>query len=235
MKPAQGEICPGRARADCWILASGSPRRRELLGLTGWQFHVRVVGVDEASIRGEAPEAYVRRVAAAKAQTAASLNLETTLILAADTIVVDDDRLLGKPADASEAMAMLMALRGRTHRVLTALVWIVPGRQSPLVEVCETEVPMRTYSEAQVRRYVESGSPFDKAGGYGIQDAGFQPVDIKALEGCFANVMGLPLCHLTRGMRALGNEPPEDVPMQCQAHTAYDCKVSERILKGAER
>jgi len=168
MKPAQGEICPGRARADCWILASGSPRRRELLGLTGWQFHVRVVGVDEASMRGEAPEAYVRRVAAAKAQTAASLHLETTLILAADTIVVDDDRLLGKPADASEAMAMLMALRGRT---------------------------------------VESGSPFDKAGGYGIQDAGFQPVDIKALEGCFANVMGLPLCHLTRGMRALGNEP----------------------------
>lgn len=225
----------GRAGARGWVLASGSPRRRDLLALTGWVFEIRAVSVDEGAMRGEAPEGYVRRVATAKAQAGADLFPEAGLILAADTIVVHEGCLLGKPADAAEALDMLMELRGRTHRVLTALAWIAGGRQAPLVEICETEVPMRMYTRDEAQAYIESGSPLDKAGAYGIQDGGFQPVDLDRLEGCFANVMGLPLCHLTRGMQTLGSAPPKDVPARCQAYTGYACPVYERILGARDR
>ncbi len=152
-------------------------------------------------------------------------------MLAADTIVVDGERILGKPQDVEEARAMLLALRGRSHRVLTALALVdSDGREQ--LELCETMVPMRAYSLEAMAAYAASGDPLDKAGGYAIQHAGFQPVELERLAGCYASVMGLPLCHLTRAMRGWGYEPAQDVPGACQRFTGYDCPVYGPILRG---
>jgi len=212
-------------------LASASPRRRELLGLTGWAVSNLPAGVDEVPLAGETAEVLARRLALAKARAAAASPDGLAVTLGADTIVVDGGRMMGKPADAAEAAEMLERLRGGTHRVLTALALVDPRRGTELVELCETAVPMRDYTRDEVAGYVASGSPLDKAGAYGIQDGGFQPVALERLEGCFANVMGLPLCHLVRGMRRLGHVPPADVPTACQEHTAYACRVFDRILR----
>jgi predicted house-cleaning NTP pyrophosphatase (Maf/HAM1 superfamily) len=100
------------------------------------------------------------------------------------------------------------------------------------MELCVTSVPMRDYTDREISAYIDSGSPMDKAGAYGIQDRGFNPVEIAQLNGCFANVMGLPLCHLLRAMRRLGQDTPCDVPLACQSFTSYDCPVHSDILRG---
>jgi predicted house-cleaning NTP pyrophosphatase (Maf/HAM1 superfamily) len=98
------------------------------------------------------------------------------------------------------------------------------------VDTCVSEVPMREYADPEVEAYLDSGSPLDKAGAYGIQDGDFNPVDMSRMRDCFANVMGLPLCHLVRNLRRLGYEPPADVPAACQAFTGYECHVFPAIL-----
>ena len=212
-------------------LASASPRRRELLRLTGWDFTVEPSVVDETPSAGETPSNTARRLAREKAE-AATQSAPGEWILSADTIVIEDGRLLGKPADAAEAEAMLQGLRGKDHGVVTAIALRNPATGQVIEDACETAVPMRAYTATETRAYVASGAPFDKAGGYGIQDPDFQPVDLRRLEGCYANVMGLPLCHLVRGARRLGYEPPADVPAACTAHLAYDCRVYPAILRG---
>jgi MAF protein len=122
------------------------------------------------------------------------------VVLGADTVVVLDGEILGKPADDAEARAMLAALRGRPHRVLTGVALAVAGEVA-WCGVVETTVWMRAYGADEVGRYVRSGRPLDKAGAYGIQDADFRPVD--RVEGCFANVVGLPLCEVRRALLAV--------------------------------
>lgn len=218
------------------ILASASPRRRELLGLLGLPFEVRVAGIDETPEDGEAAEAYVRRVAREKAEAVFNLLSPVSLpeigdgrlVIAADTEVVIDGQILGKPRDAAEARAMLAKLRGRTHQVLSAITIIDPGSGKRGEALCCSRVPMRNYSDAELAAYAESGDPLDKAGGYAIQHEEFHPVE--NFNHCYASVMGLPLCHLARALRAFGIEPKADVPTTCQHFNHYQCSVYQEIL-----
>ncbi|UCF60335.1 MAG: septum formation protein Maf [Anaerolineaceae bacterium] len=210
-------------------LASASPRRDELLRLTGWNAHVCPVEVDEFPLQDEPAEELVKRVALAKARTAIQNCDESGILLAADTVVADGQRLLGKPSDQAEATEMLWDLRGREHRVLTTIVIIDQHDRREVLITCESSVPMRKYTIDEVEAYIYSGAPLDKAGGYGIQDS-FNPVAIERFHDCYANVMGLPLCHLIRAMRHLGQSPSVDVPEACQSYLEYDCSVYSEIL-----
>lgn len=215
------------------ILASASPRRRELLALTSWSATVWPALTDESPREGEGAARVAQRLARAKAERVAKQASEGSLVLAADTVVVLDEALLGKPTDADEARSMLRRLRGREHEVITEMVLVVAGDSWQAEESCRTTVPMREYGESEMEAYIGSGAALDKAGAYGIQDRGFHPVDLARLHGCFANVMGLPLCHVVRLMRRRGLSPSTDVPGACQAHTRYACDVYSQIL-GAE-
>ena len=209
------------------LLASNSPRRKQLLALAGWPYRIQPAEVDETPLPGEPAEAYVLRLAESKARAAAG-SAEDGLVLAADTTVVDAGAILGKPNDADQALAMLRQLRGRSHQVLTALAVLQSRSGRLLTDVCVTDVPMRAYTEAEIEAYVASGDPLDKAGAYAIQHAGFHPV--ASLAGCYANVVGLPLCHLARMLRTLGLPPQADLPQACQAALGYQCPVYEQIL-----
>jgi MAF protein len=136
--------------------------------------------------------------------------------------------ILGKPSDPAEAALMLRQLRGHAHQVYTALALIRSQDGSCLTDVCATDVPMRDYSDEEIEAYVASGDPLDKAGAYAIQHPGFKPV--AWLEGCFANVMGLPLCHLARNLSQVGISVPGNLPQACQSLLEYSCPVYERIL-----
>ncbi len=217
------------SRERVLILASGSPRRRELLGLLGLPFERTSADIDETPYPGEHARAYTVRLSREKAQVAGDHVTGPALVLSADTTVADGETILGKPADADEARAMLQRLRGRAHQVYTALTVLdtVTGRQ--ITDVSVTDVPMRRYSDAEIDAYIASGDPFDKAGGYAIQNSDFQPATLRS--GCYANVVGLPLCHLLRVLRVFDVVPAaDDVPQRCQRHHDYDCDVTERIL-----
>lgn len=223
------------------ILASNSPRRKQLLDLTGWDYRVAAPSVDEQVREGEPPDEYVRRLALEKAQAAAALlpaaERRQAIILAADTTVVDIDapgspagEILGKPADPEEAWAMLRRLRGRLHRVYTGLAALRPMDGAVISRVVSTDVWMRNYSDAEIERYVASGDPLDKAGAYAIQHAGFQPV--QNLQGCYANVMGLPVCHLAQMLAEFGLEPRTSIPLACQEALDRPCQIFHQVLQG---
>jgi predicted house-cleaning NTP pyrophosphatase (Maf/HAM1 superfamily) len=125
---------------------------------------------------------------------------------------------------------MLRRLRGHSHQVFTALAALRGSDGALVLDYCRTDVPMRNYSDAEMLAYIGSGDPLDKAGAYAIQHAGFKPVE--SLQGCFANVMGLPLCHLKRTLDKLGMPTPADIASACQASLEYDCPVYRKILKG---
>jgi MAF protein len=213
------------------ILASGSPRRNELIALTGWKVEVRPVNVDETELPGEDGRTLARRLAETKALEAAERFGTRTFIIAADTVVESAGEILGKPASNKEAGEMLLKLRGKPHLVHTAIAVFDPNTNEPYIDACTTEVPMRDYSQAEVTGYVETGSPLDKAGAYGIQDESFNPVQVEEITGCYANVVGLPVCHVVRAMRRFGIQPFFDVPSRCKAHTGYDCEVYPQILR----
>jgi septum formation protein len=212
------------------ILASASPRRLGLLDLTGWQVHVHPVEVDESRRPGEGPRDLAARLARQKAQLAAESFGEDAIVVGADTVVADGGHTLGKPEDEWHAASMLQGLRGRRHQVITALAVIHP--QGLIQEACITRVPMRAYGDDSIEAYIASGRPMDKAGAYGIQDREFDLVEVESLHGCFANVMGFPICHFARAMRRLREIPPRDIPIACQVHTSYDCAVHPEILRG---
>lgn len=207
-------------------LASSSPRRRELLHLCGWMFNVAPVNIDETPCDGEDPGEYAIRMASEKARAADDVARTGTVILASDTTVADEGAILGKPADAVEAVKMLERLRGRVHQVHSAIAIIQHGKLT--VDLATTNVPMRYYSDDELHRYIASGDPFDKAGGYAIQHRGFRPVE--NMRGCFANVMGLPLCHLVRTLANLNIFTDENVPQVCQNYLDYDCPVYQKVL-----
>ena len=216
------------------LLASASPRRRELLALLGLPFKVTVADVDEDPLTDESPATLAARLSQAKACAACSstgvLANMALAVIACDTIVALDGGILGKPRDAAEAIAMLRRLGGRSHDVYTAVTLLEPITGRTLTDVARTQVAMRAYSDDEIAMYVASGDPLDKAGAYAIQHAGFHPV--AELQGCYANVVGLPLCHLTRGLRTWKIEPLRHVPTACQAHTGRECKVYAGILNG---
>lgn len=172
-----------------FILASGSPRRRELLGSLGIEFTVIKTDIDESQREGEAPLDYVRRLSIEKATAALSMVEGEPTVLAADTIVILDGEILGKPADADESRQMLYRLRSRPHTVCTALTLMHGGQQ--ITEHTCTTVYMRDYDDDEIEAYIATGDPFDKAGGYAIQHPGFHPVE--RIEGSHTNVVGLPL------------------------------------------
>jgi MAF protein len=210
------------------LLASQSPRRCELLTLLGWDFSVAPAEVDETVRPAERPGDYVRRLAVAKAEAVTGLANPGWLVVGSDTAVVDGDEILGKPVDNQAAVAMLHRLRGRSHQVFSAVAVIESGTGRTHSDVCVTDVPMRAYRDEEIHAYVATGDPLDKAGAYAIQHRGFRPVT--NLAGCFANVMGLPLCHLVRTMREFGLAPSGEVPNRCQGAIQYQCPVYGTIL-----
>ena len=195
------------------VLASASPRRHELLRHLGVDFDVVVSGFDESSLDHTRPEALARRLAAAKAMTVATLHAGAT-VLAADTVVVLRGEMLAKPADAAEARGMLRKLRGRVHRVITGVAIVTPGHRRPRVTHVVSHVRMRAYSAADIEDTIARGVPFDKAGGYGIQDPALRPVE--DCKGCFCSVMGLPLWTAVQLLASAGFEAEKSgMPERC--------------------
>jgi septum formation protein len=212
------------------ILASNSPRRSQLLSLGNWMFSVTTSDVDESKLPGEKPAQYVLRLAEAKAHAVARAAGPGHIIIGADTTVVDSGDILGKPKDNAEAVTMLTRLRGHSHQVYTGIAALRVSDGKLVTDLCITNVPMRSYRDEEIESYALSGDPLDKAGGYAIQHPGFQPVE--KLNGCYASVMGLPLCHLVRSFRKLDIFPAADVPTSCQTYLNYQCPVSDTILSG---
>ena len=212
------------------VLASNSPRRRQLLALGGWSFNVLVANVDESQYPNETAGAYVLRLAETKARVSASKTQDGTIVIAADTAVVDGQDILGKPVDAQDAIRMLKRLRGHMHQVYTGLALLRVSDGHFLSDLTVTDVPMRAYSDEEIGAYVQTGDPLDKAGAYAIQHPRFHPVE--NLEGCFASVMGLPLCRLTYLLQQLDITPESSVGIRCQAELQYDCPISSAVLRG---
>ncbi len=212
-----------------FILASNSPRREELLSLSGQAFDILPANVNEETREAEGGQDYVTRLAKEKAEiVGAAFAGREALILAADTTVVFGSHILAKPLDASEAKSMLTELRGKTHMVYTGITVLRAADGVELSDLASTEVPMRNYSEQEMNEYVASGNPLDKAGAYAIQHAGFHPVE--NMSGCYANVVGLPLCHLQRTLQKWNIEFDVDLPAACQRYLAYECPATEKIL-----
>ena len=209
------------------ILASNSPRRKQLLTLFKTPFKVIAADVDESIETGENPQDYVSRLAHSKASSIIPQTSHRQVIIAADTAVVDGDEILGKPANASEAVDMLRALCGRSHHVYTSISVRDTLNGRILLDLCITEVLMRAYVEAEIEDYVASGDPFDKAGAYAIQNQGFNPV--QRVTGCYANVVGLPLCHLIDTLRTLELDIPEEITRGCRTSAGYHCQLVDQI------
>jgi septum formation protein len=194
------------------VLASSSPRRRELLAQAGFTFKVHPAHIPEDPLAGEDPIAYVTRLArekaqavflqlsAAKPQAEADMNSEALAVLGADTTVVIDKVILAKPEDAADAARMLRMLSGRTHQVMTGVALVTAERTEVAAEV--TGVRFLTLSEEEIAAYVASGEPMGKAGAYGIQ--GLAARWIPRVEGCYFNVVGLPLALVTTLLEGCG-------------------------------
>ncbi len=188
------------------ILASQSPRRRALLTALGLTFTVDAADVDETPQPDEAPGDVVIRLSRAKALAVAARHPHA-VVLAADTVVVLDGALLGKPVNPDEAWVMLRALRGRTHQVYTAVTVTNDGSSRSQLSV--SDVTMRLYSDAEITDYIASGDPLDKAGAYAIQHPLFAPV--AGWTGCYTDIMGLPLGVAADLLREAGVHVPGDV------------------------
>ena len=176
------------------VLASGSPRRRALLGQVLDSFEVIVSGVPEPVDLALTPTENVLAIAHSKAAAVATIS-HGRVVLAADTDVVLDREILGKPLDAADAVAMLRRLRGREHLVLTAVVVIDPRSGQRREGVVRSQVHIRDLSDAEIEQYVATGEPLDKAGAYAIQ--GEAASMVHSIDGCYTNVVGLPLCLAT--------------------------------------
>jgi septum formation protein len=229
------------------LLASASPRRRDLIKLLGLPVETTSADIDEVPLPDEQADGMAQRLSLEKARTASSFiphpsslpvsspqarRAAGRILLASDTVVSLDGEPLGKPGDAAEARSMLQRLRGRVHQVYTAITLIDLQADRLITDLACSDVPMRNYTDAEIEAYVASGDPFDKAGAYAIQHAGFHPAD--RFDHCFANVMGLPLCHVVRALRQLNVEPVNDVPGMCQSYLSYQCPVYESILRSNE-
>lgn len=232
---------------DKLILASGSPRRRELISTLSIPFTVCKPDIDESQHPGENPLDYVMRLSREKAAAVAArlqeetgivgtpirvsasdsngvrvLAADTVVILSADTMGIDEQGgILGKPADAADARRMLQQLRGRTHQVCTAITMIrvgAVGEPSLHTDLTRTGVTMRNYTDAEIEAYIATGDPFDKAGSYAIQHPVFKPV--VQIEGCYTNVIGLPMCTLRQMLKRLESDN-RNPSSECRCNEEY--------------
>lgn len=202
---------------DGLILASASPRRRQLLASLDLLYRVELPPMPVEELGAGPPPVVAVKNARVKAE---AVRPGGWPVLAADTVVADGPEILGKPAGPDEARRMLRRLRGRSHRVITAVV--LAGPEVEYCEAVESRVRMRSYTDSEIEYYIQRGEPFDKAGGYAIQDPEFRPA--ADFEVCYFGIVGLPLCALVRGLRALGRPVPP-------AGSAYDpvCRVCPAI------
>lgn len=182
-----------RKQARSLVLASESPRRREILSQLGVAFRIIPSGIDESALPAEPPDAHVQRLAIEKGREVRArlqADVERPYVLSADTVVVLDEQIYGKPSDDAEALRMLRSLAGRTHRVLTALALCEVGSEYADSVLLTTEVTFRALDDDALRRYISSGEARDKAGSYAIQGLGAGLV--RAITGSYTNVVGLP-------------------------------------------
>lgn len=187
------------------ILASQSPRRRELMGLFHIPFTVRVADIDERMDPAKAPYDEVARVSRLKAE--AVPRSPEDIVIAADTIVVCDGQVLGKPADEADAFRMLRLLSGRSHQVMTGLTVLRGDTCRVHTEV--TDILFRTLSDREIRSYIATGEPMDKAGSYGIQ--GGAALFVRRIEGDYYNVVGLPVCRLGEMLAQIAPDTMEEI------------------------
>ena len=187
------------------ILASASPRRRELLAQLAMPCTIIPANIDESVLPGEEPWAYTRRVAYAKSQHVAR-QFPTAVVLGADSVVVLEQQILGKPRDIEEARQMLTRLSGRTHTVLTGLAVLHQARHFVCLDVVSTLVRFRPLSPSAIAHYIATGEPMDKAGAYAIQGAA--AAFVESWEGCYTNVVGLPLRRTVALLQAAGLSVP---------------------------
>jgi septum formation protein len=210
------------------ILASESPRRRELLRWCGIECEALPVGIDEEPRAGEAPEGTARRLAREKARAALEkLDDRKAWVLAADTVVACGSRVLGKPRNRKQAEEYLRLLRGREHRVITGVCLLRSPGVVESVDTAMTGVRMRNYSPAEMSAYIESGDALDKAGAYAIQHPSFRPVE--SIDGCYTNVVGLPLCRVCKMLESAGWKPDLPLPEACRA--GRECGFSPQATR----
>ena len=213
------------------ILASGSPRRRELMALLGVLVQVIKPDTDETQHVGEPPVDYVQRLSREKAQ-AVGATLTAGMVVAADTIVVaPGGEVMGKPRDEADARRMLTVLRGRDHKVLTGVTVVNAETGKTITDLCESKVHLRDMTDEEITDYIASGDPMDKAAAYAIRNTDVAPVE--RVIGCPANVMGLPMCHVVRSLRRHGAELPKSEPQECQmTYGGYYCAIAEQVMPG---
>lgn len=204
------------------ILGSTSPRRHQLLTEAGIAFGAARPDIDETPLPAEPADAYVDRLSREKALAVATQQQGAgALILTADTTVVLDSYILGKPEDAADAEAMLRRLAGRVHQVHSGVTVLDAATDTITTHVVTTDVHMRLYSDVEIAAYIASGDPFGKAGSYAIQNRAFNPVE--RLQGCYTNVVGLPMCVVCR-LLATHGIVAETAP-EC-AEDNLPCRVS---------
>jgi MAF protein len=192
-----------------------------MLGWLDLTFTTTAAHIDESPIDHETPLALAVRLARRKAEAARADHTSDSVMLTADTVVDLDGRSLGKPGTPAEARAMLRTLRATPHTVHTCLALAAPDAGAVRTRCVTTEVRMRPYTDREIERYVATGDPLDKAGGYAIQHAGFHPV--ATVDRCYANVVGLPLCGLAALLRPWWDFDPASMPTLCLGQLGYPC------------
>lgn len=216
-----------------FILASLSPRRRELLELCGYPFTIKSVPVNENSIIHPDPAENCVQTAQLKSKAlAAGIELDPSAeryIIAADTIVALEGQMLGKPKDGVEAYRMLSSLRDQTHQVFTGVSIIEVNTGLEIHGHHAAAVTMRDYGDSEIARYIATGDPLDKAGAYAIQNHEFNPVS--QLEGCFLGVMGLSICHLLQLISNFDIPFRADLPALCGAHHNFPCSLYDNLAR----
>lgn len=209
--------------APLLILASGSPRRRDLLARLDLPFVVVSADVAEDPLPGESPAAMAQRLSQHKARAVAA-RCPGAVVLACDTVVALGDTVMGKPDGAHGAVTMLHQLRGRQHQVLTAVTSLNTLDQKEFTTCSITDVWMRDYTDAEIVAYVATGDPLDKAGAYAIQHAGFDPV--AGLVGCYSGVVGFPLGQVIEALQAHGITSPVAAEQACDGWRGVCCQTT---------
>jgi MAF protein len=203
-----------------------------MLAWMDWDLEASAANIDESRHPEESAQEYVLRLAAEKAGYPIPGAVLGDVVIAADTIVVLDEEILGKPADEGEAYEMLSQLRAREHWVMTAISVRFGNTGHVHQDVCRTRVQMREYADEEIKQYIASGDSIDKAGAYAIQSNAFHPV--VDFNGCFASVMGMPLCHLERTLLKLSIYEPSGLAVICQNHLKYNCSITSRVMAGED-
>ena len=203
-----------------------------MLTWAGWHLETTSSNGDEIMLENEAPVQYVRRVAEIKSRVVLEKAADSDIIISADTIVLHDGKILGKPKDAQDAAAMLTSMRAREHWVMTAIAVRRAHQKSARLELCRSKVHMRAYTDTEMQSYIDSGDPLDKAGAYAIQESNFHPA--QDFQGCMASVMGMPLCHLERMLRRSRDYAWTDWPSICQKKLEYTCPITNRVMAGED-